>query len=86
MCPTRIGCYVMKKLIFSVVAVLATVVCASVYANTSKVECTHSEEVHVHATAEGRGPCTYPNCKCKGFVQRRGYYQCVCGHQSFSHK
>jgi hypothetical protein len=76
----------MKKALFAIVAVFATVVCVSVYANTSHVETANCEEVHVHTTAEGRGACTMKGCKCQKFVQRKGYYQCVCGHQSFVHK
>lgn len=76
----------MKKILFGIIAVLAIAVCATVYAGTADSECVKHEETHVHSTAEGKGACTYGTCKCKGFVQRPGYYQCWCGHQSFVHK
>ena len=82
------GCIIMKKSIVLGLAVVMALVAsvtafASVYDSLS--ECNHSEGAHVEATSQGNGACTYETCKCTGFNQRPGYYQCGYGHQRFSH-
>ena len=79
----------MKKSIvlgLAVVMALAASVTAFASVSDSHSECNHSEGVHVESTSQGNGACTYGTCKCSGFNQRPGYYQCWCGHQRFSHK
>ena len=79
----------MKKLIFfGLVVVVAFAASVTAFANAydSHSERNHSVGAHIEATSQGNGACTYGTCKCPGFNQRPGYYQCWCGHQRFSHK
>ena len=77
-----------KSIVLGLAVVMALAASVTVFASVSDShsECNHSEDVHVDATSQGNGACTYGSCKCSGFNQRPGYYQCWCGHQRFSHK
>ena len=78
--------FTMKKIImFGVASVIALAFSVTSFAG-SKAEKNHHDGVCVEMTSQGRGPCTHSGCKCTGFNQRPGYYQCWCGHQSFVHK
>ncbi|MBQ8455719.1 MAG: hypothetical protein IJ537_10355 [Bacteroidaceae bacterium] len=71
----------MKKFImWGFVAVVTATISIAAFARSNK------EEVRIESSMNGRGPCTQPGCRCLAFNQRPGYYQCWCGHQSFSHK
>ena len=75
----------MKKVVFfGIAAVMAVGVSIAAFASGDAAD--QHESVCVESSMQGRGPCTYPNCKCPKFNQRPGYNQCWCGHQSFVHK
>lgn len=73
----------MKKLL-AVIALVAAVVTPVVAGDAVSKSDAHAD-VCDHAALTSGGACNQPNCKCKSFNQRPGYYGCWCGHQRTSH-
>lgn len=77
----------MKKVVLlGVATAMAVSVSIAVFAGGKTEMQSQKNDVSVETSMQRRGPCTHAGCKCQKFVQRPGYYQCWCGHQSFVHK
>lgn len=79
------GYTTMKKVIVALTALLSASMFTVSFAGKPSI---NMNEIHrpSNTASEGRGACTHPGCRCQSFSQRPGYYQCMCGHHSYSHK